>query len=101
MEWWIAAAARSMSPDVLCMTRRASTLGNVTVTKALEVSSDVGAIRLAQRMGPETFYKYIRAFGFGDRSGIELPGETRGLLKPVHRWHPDTIGSIPWGRRSR
>jgi cell division protein FtsI (penicillin-binding protein 3) len=73
-------------------------MGNVTVTKALEESSDVGAIRLAQRMGPETFYKYIRAFGFGDRSGIELPGETRGLLKPVHRWHPDTIGSIPMGQ---
>jgi cell division protein FtsI (penicillin-binding protein 3) len=73
-------------------------MGNVTVTKALEESSDVGAIRLAQRMGPETFYKYIRAFGFGDRSGIELPGETRGILKPVHRWHPDTIGSIPMGQ---
>jgi cell division protein FtsI (penicillin-binding protein 3) len=73
-------------------------MGNVTVTKALEESSDVGAIRLAQRMGAETFYKYIRAFGFGDRSGIELPGETRGLLKPVHRWHPDTIGSIPMGQ---
>jgi len=72
--------------------------GNITVTKALEESSDVGAIRLAQRMGAETFYKYIRAFGFGERSGIELPGETRGLLKPVHRWHPDTIGSIPMGQ---
>ncbi len=73
-------------------------MGIVTVTKALEESSDVGAIRLAQRMGPETFYKYIRAFGFGDRTGIELPGETRGLLKPVRRWHPDTIGSIPMGQ---
>ncbi len=72
--------------------------GNITVAQALAVSSDVGAIRLAQRMGPEAFYKYIRAFGFGDRSGIELPGETRGLLKPVHRWHPDTIGSIPMGQ---
>jgi cell division protein FtsI (penicillin-binding protein 3) len=73
-------------------------MGNVTVTKALEESSDVGAIRLAQRMGADTFYKYIRAFGFGDRSGVELPGETRGILKPVHRWHPDTIGSIPMGQ---
>ncbi len=73
-------------------------MGNVTVTKALEESSDVGAIRLAERMKPETFYKYIRAFGFGDRTGIELPGETRGILKPVRRWHPDTIGSIPMGQ---
>ena len=73
-------------------------LGVVSVTEALEESSDVGAIRLAQRMGPDTFYKYIRSFGFGDRSGVELPGETRGILKPVHRWHPDTIGSIPMGQ---
>jgi cell division protein FtsI (penicillin-binding protein 3) len=72
--------------------------GNITVAQALAVSSDVGAIRLAERMGPEAFYKYIRAFGFGDRTGIELPGETRGLLKPVHRWNPDTIGSIPMGQ---
>jgi len=72
--------------------------GNITVAKALAESSDVAAIRLAQRMGPAAFYKYIRAFGFGDRSGIELPGETRGLLKPVHRWNPTTIGSIPMGQ---
>ncbi len=72
--------------------------GNITVAKALAESSDVAAIRLAQRMGAETFYKYIRAFGFGERSGIELPGETRGLLKPVRRWRPDTIGSIPMGQ---
>jgi cell division protein FtsI (penicillin-binding protein 3) len=71
---------------------------NITVAQALAVSSDVGAIRLAERMKPEAFYQYIRAFGFGDRSGIELPGETRGLLKPVNRWHPDTIGSIPMGQ---
>jgi cell division protein FtsI (penicillin-binding protein 3) len=72
--------------------------GNISVAQALAVSSDVGAIRVAQRMKPETFYNYIRAFGFGDRSGIEVPGETRGLLKPVHRWQPTTIGSIPMGQ---
>ncbi len=72
--------------------------GNITVAKALEESSDVAAIRLAQRMGPDRFYKYIRSFGFGDRSGIEVPGETRGLLKPVKRWNPTTIGSVPMGQ---
>ena len=49
-------------------------------------------------MGAERFYKYIHAFGFGERSGIELPAETRGLLKPVHKWGPTTIGSIPMGQ---
>jgi cell division protein FtsI (penicillin-binding protein 3) len=52
----------------------------VTVQYALEHSSDVGAAKMALKVGPETFYKYIKGFGFGDRSGIELPSETRGLL---------------------
>ncbi len=50
--------------------------GNITVAKALAESSDVAAIRLAQRMGPDRFYKYIKGFGFGQRSEIELPDET-------------------------
>ncbi len=70
----------------------------ITVTKALEVSSDVGAIQMALRMGKDTFYRYIRDFGFGQRTGIMLPGETRGLLKPPDRWQPTTIGSIPMGQ---
>jgi cell division protein FtsI (penicillin-binding protein 3) len=70
----------------------------VTTTQALEESSDVAAIELAQRMGPERFYQYIHGYGFGQRSGIELPGETRGLVKPPQRWQPTTIGSIPMGQ---
>jgi cell division protein FtsI (penicillin-binding protein 3) len=73
--------------------------GNVLSAKeALWESSDVAAIELAQRMGPDRFYQYIRAYGFGQKSGIELPGETRGLVKPPSRWQPTTIGSIPMGQ---
>jgi cell division protein FtsI (penicillin-binding protein 3) len=73
--------------------------GNLlSANQALWESSDVAAIELAQRMGPERFYQYIRGYGFGTRSGIELPGETRGLLKPLNRWQPTTIGSIPMGQ---
>lgn len=73
--------------------------GNVlTTTQALEQSSDVAAIELAERMGKDKFYQYIRSFGFGQRTGIELPGETRGLLKPPRKWEPTTIGSIPMGQ---
>jgi cell division protein FtsI (penicillin-binding protein 3) len=73
--------------------------GNVlTTTQALEESSDVAAIVLAQRMGPDRFFKYIHGYGFGLKSGIELPGETRGLVKPPSRWQPTTIGSIPMGQ---
>lgn len=70
----------------------------LTATEALEQSSDVAAIELAERMGKNEFYKYIRSFGFGQRTGIELPAETRGLLKPPSRWNPTTIGSIPMGQ---
>ena len=71
--------------------------GVLTVEQALAVSSDVAAIKLAQRVGKDTFYSYIRGYGFGQRSGLELPAETRGLLKPPQRWQPTTIGSIPMG----
>lgn len=72
--------------------------GKITVTKALEESSDVGAIQMGLRMGKDNFYKYIHAYGFGQKTGVELPGETRGLLKPPSRWQPTTIGSIPIGQ---
>ena len=70
----------------------------LTANQALWESSDVAAVELAQRMGVERFYSYIHGFGFGLRSGIELPGETRGLVKPPSRWQPTTIGSIPMGQ---
>jgi cell division protein FtsI (penicillin-binding protein 3) len=73
-------------------------MGVVPVHKALEESSDVAAVKLAMKIGSDNFYKYIRAFGFGSRSGLELPGETRGLLRPVNRWQPSSIGSVAIGQ---
>ncbi len=70
----------------------------LTANQALWESSDVAAVELAQKMGPDRFYQYIHGYGFGLRSGIELPGETRGLVKPPSRWQPTTIGSIPMGQ---
>jgi cell division protein FtsI (penicillin-binding protein 3) len=72
--------------------------GRITVHEALEHSSDVAAIKLALKVGQDRFYQYIRDFGFGQRSGTELPGETRGLLRPVGRWGPSSIGSIAMGQ---
>jgi cell division protein FtsI (penicillin-binding protein 3) len=73
-------------------------LGVVPVHRALEESSDVAAVKLAMKIGPDKFYQYIRDFGFGARSGVELPGETRGLLRPVKRWQPSSIGSLAIGQ---
>jgi len=72
--------------------------GRITVHEALEHSSDVAAVKLALKMGPERFYQFIRDFGFGSRSGAEMPGETRGLLRPVNRWGSSSIGSIAIGQ---
>ena len=73
-------------------------LGVVSVATALARSSDVAAVKLALKIGPDKFYQYIQEFGFGTRSGIELPGETRGLLRPVGRWQPSSIGSLAIGQ---
>ena len=72
--------------------------GLIPVHQALEVSSDVAAVKLALKVGPERFYQYVRDFGFGGRTGAELPGETRGLLRPVNKWGPSSIGSIAIGQ---
>ncbi|MGP8270003.1 MAG: penicillin-binding protein [Terracidiphilus sp.] len=73
-------------------------LGKVTVTQALEKSSDVAAVKLAMKVGQDRFYQYVRDFGFGTRTGAEMPGETRGLLRPVSKWGPSSIGSIAIGQ---
>ena len=72
--------------------------GMLSVADIIAESSDVGAIKVALRLGEERFYKYIRAFGFGQPTGIELPGETRGLTKPVERWSKVSIGAISMGQ---
>jgi len=72
--------------------------GLLTVSQILERSSDVGAIKIAMRLGEDRMYKYIRGFGFGSQTGIELSGETRGITKPVSRWSKMSIGAISMGQ---
>jgi len=72
--------------------------GTLTATEALAKSSNVAAIKLGIRVGDERMYDYIRRFGFGARTGVELPGETSGLLRKVEKWHPSSIGSIAIGQ---
>ncbi len=72
--------------------------GLLSVEQIIANSSDVGAIKLGLRLGEQKFDQYIRAFGFGSQTGIELPGETRGLTKPVSRWSKVSIGAISMGQ---
>ena len=65
--------------------------GNLTFTEVLAKSSNVGAIKVAQRLRPEEFIDYIRGFGFGRKTGIDLPGESPGfptIAEKAHRHSP-------------
>ncbi|AOS84891.1 peptidoglycan glycosyltransferase [Chlorobaculum limnaeum] len=67
--------------------------GVITFQKAISVSSNVIAATTAMKAGPEVFYRYARALGFGQKSGVGLIGESGGRLKPVSRWGKLTL---PW-----
>jgi cell division protein FtsI (penicillin-binding protein 3) len=72
--------------------------GLLNVREILAQSSDVGAIKIALRLGAPKFYDYIRAFGFGEHTGVELPWESRGYLQPVGTWGAYMIGPISMGQ---
>jgi cell division protein FtsI (penicillin-binding protein 3) len=72
--------------------------GTLTVTQILENSSDVGTIKLALRVGAPRFYDVMREFGIAQATGILLPGENRGLLRPLDDWTPSSIGSLAMGQ---
>jgi cell division protein FtsI (penicillin-binding protein 3) len=78
--------------------RDAEPHGLLPVWGVLAESSNVGAIKIALRLGEERFYKYIRAYGFGQQTGIELPGETRGITRPPSRWSKVSIAAIAMGQ---
>ncbi len=78
--------------------RDAHHVGVVPVAKAYAESSDVAAVKMGLRLGPEKFYKHMKEYGFGQQTGIELPGETRGLIKQPAHWSGSSIGSMSIGQ---
>jgi len=72
--------------------------GLLSVSDILALSSDVGAIKIALRLGAPKFYDYIRVFGFGQLTGVDLPGESKGLVRRLENWTPVSIGSISMGQ---
>ena len=71
--------------------------GILTAAQALAKSSNVAAIKVGMMLGNQRLARYIDQFGFGKRTGVELPAESRGLFRPASEWTPVTIGSIPMG----
>ncbi|HWX25601.1 MAG TPA: penicillin-binding transpeptidase domain-containing protein, partial [Vicinamibacteria bacterium] len=71
---------------------------DLTFRDVLAKSSDIGFVRVAQRLGRDNFSRYIRGFGFGASTGIDLPGESSGLLRPASRWSALSLASIAFGQ---
>src|ERR1700733_9459886 len=72
--------------------------GVLSVRDVLAHSSDVGSIKIALNLGAPRFYDTMRRFGIGQLTGIELPGENRGLLRPLENWTASSIGSLAIGQ---
>lgn len=69
----------------------------LSMAGVLAHSSNIGAIRIGLSMGDDNFYNYQRRFGFGQKTGIPLPGETAGILWPVKKWTKSSVGSLAMG----
>jgi len=73
-------------------------MGRLTVNDVLKHSSNIGCAKIAQKLGKETFYDYLRAFGFGEKSGIDFDGEGSGILRPPQRWFEIDLAAISFGQ---
>lgn len=71
---------------------------NLRFREVISRSSDVGAVRVAQRVGRESFYRYVREFGFGQPTSVDLPGEASGILRPTSRWSALSLASLAFGQ---
>jgi cell division protein FtsI (penicillin-binding protein 3) len=71
--------------------------GTLSVSDVLAFSSNIGAIRIGIAVGNRNLYKYIKLFGFGSKTGVELPAEAPGLVRPLDKWENTSIGSVPMG----
>jgi len=70
----------------------------LTMTEVIQKSSNVGTILMAQRLGKERLYRYAKRFGFGEKTGIDLPGEVSGWIKHPDRWSTTSMGAVPIGQ---
>ncbi len=72
--------------------------GTQTMTQVLEKSNNVGMVWVGQQLGAETIYDYLRRFGLGERTGIELEGETQTNLKTPDEWNVTTVATASFGQ---
>ncbi|MGI8694961.1 MAG: peptidoglycan D,D-transpeptidase FtsI family protein [Geodermatophilaceae bacterium] len=71
---------------------------NFTATGVIGKSSNVGTVMIAQQLGNARLEEYLRRFGLGTTTGIELPAESNGILAPYQEWSGSQAGTIPFGQ---
>lgn len=72
--------------------------GVLSFEEVIQKSSNVGTIKIAMMLGKERLYGYIKKFGFGEKTGIDLPGEISGYVRPTSKWSGTSMGAIPIGQ---
>lgn len=73
-------------------------LGVVPFRRVLAESSNVGTVEVALKLGPTALYEGMRRFGFGEPTGIDLPGEAVGILRDLKDWSPGSMAAVPFGQ---
>lgn len=71
--------------------------GMISLNKGFEQSCNIVFIELGRELGREKFYKYVRAFGFGEKTGVDLPGESAGLVQPFEKFDPVGLATASYG----
>ncbi|MDD5254749.1 MAG: penicillin-binding transpeptidase domain-containing protein, partial [Candidatus Omnitrophica bacterium] len=71
--------------------------GTLTFREVIEQSSNIGTVKVASLLGPDTLHRYVKLFGFGVKSGIDMPGEISGMAKDPRFWSKTSITAVPIG----
>lgn len=72
--------------------------GWLSLKDVIAKSSNIGTIKIAEKLGRKTFYRYMKRFGFGEKLGIDLPGEGRGKLRPLREWSRLSYAPLSFGQ---
>ncbi|MDA8403054.1 MAG: penicillin-binding protein 2 [Desulfobacteraceae bacterium] len=72
--------------------------GTLTAFDVLKVSSNIGAVKIGEVIGPEALYNMLKNFGFGDKTGIDCPGEAKGLMRHYKLWRTIDQATVAFGQ---
>lgn len=72
--------------------------GRLSIAEILKYSSNIGVAKIGSKLGPSRLYTYLKNFGIGEKSGIDLPGETSGMLRQWSQWYGIDLATISFGQ---